>query len=41
MTMPVTLRQLGAFLAVVDAGSFSEAAKAMNLARSDPRVNEM
>lgn len=34
MTMHVTLRQLSAFLAVVDAGSFSAAAKAMNLSQA-------
>jgi DNA-binding transcriptional LysR family regulator len=34
MTMHVTLRQLRAFLAVVDAGSFSEAAKVMNLSQA-------
>ncbi len=34
MTMHVTLRQLRAFLAVVDSGSFSEAAKTMSLSQA-------
>lgn len=34
MTMHVTLRQLRAFVAVVDTGSFSEAARAMNLSQA-------